>query len=99
MNRTLIVAPVAIVLAAFAVGTATPVFAADTSCATAPAAIRAAAVNAAPDAQRKALGNAAIGEKLCVAGNDFAAAAKFKVAAKALGVEYAQLTTPAVATK
>lgn len=76
-----------IVLAAATVSA--PAFAAPENCAAAPAALRTAAATAGVDAQRVALTNVSMGEKLCVAGNRFEATRKFRMAAKALNVDLA----------
>ena len=92
ITRFLIAAPLAIAIsAAFLGATASPALAADTTCAQAPAQIRAAAVNAAPDQARKALAMVATGEKICAEGGRFEAAKKFAAAAKALGTDLASL--------
>jgi hypothetical protein len=75
-----------LVAAAFA---AAPATAAPEACAAAPAALRSAAASATVDAQRVALTNVSVGEKLCDAGNRFEANRKFKVAAKALNLDLA----------
>ena len=96
MNRTLIAAPVAIFMTALTLASATPAFAQGDVCA-APAALRTAAASAQPDAAKKALKSVAMGELLCGEGNKRDAAAKFKAAAKALGVDYASLSTKVAA--
>ena len=95
MNRSLIAAPVAIVMAALTFVAATPAFAQSDTCEATPAAIRAAAA-ASTDAaaSKKALKSLAMGVQLCELGNRVDANAKFKAAARALNVEYASLVTP-----
>jgi hypothetical protein len=98
MNRFALVAAAA--LTAGTLSFAAPATANTEVCATAPGALRAAAAaNTDASAQRKALGLVATGEKLCEARNRTGATAKFKVAAKALGVDYASLTTPVAAAQ
>jgi hypothetical protein len=90
MNRNLITAPAAFLVAATILfGTAAPAAAAE-SCEAVPAQIREAAATADAKAAKRALGYASIGAKLCEAGNDRAANKKFKAALTALGVDETQ---------
>lgn len=67
-------------------------------CVNLPSQVRTAAATAEPKLAKRALSYAATGEKLCEAGNDRAAAKKFRVALKTLGVEQqAALATTAAA--
>ena len=98
INRFLIVAPVALVLSGAALGVAaTPASAATVDCTVAPANLRAAAATADPIAARKALVAIRAGETMCNEDNRFEAGKKFAIAAKALGVDVAQLNGPATA--
>lgn len=95
MNIRFLAVPVAFLVSAGFVGTATaPAMAATSNaCTTAPAQIRAMAATAQPDQARKALSLATTGEKLCAAGGRNEAGKKFAAAAKALGTDMAALTT------
>ena len=102
ISRFLIVAPVAIAVSAiFMTVAAGPAVAATAmDCTATPAQLRAAAATAADaGVARKVLTNVRAGEALCAADNKFEAKAKFAAAAKALGVDPAQLaaTTAAAA--
>jgi len=99
MNRSLIAIPAAIAVTVFTLGISTPAFAQVDACSAAPGALRAAAAAVDTSVAKKALGNIATGEKLCEAGNELAASRKFKVAAKALNVDYATLKAPVAAAK
>ncbi len=93
--RFLIAAPVALFVSAAFIGAATPAFAADATCASAPARIRTIAASAQPDQARKALGLVSLGEKLCAEGGRFEAGKKFSAAAKVLGTDMAALQSAA----
>lgn len=88
MNRTLFALPAALLVSTVTLfATAAPAAAAD-KCAAAPAQVRelaAAATDA--GAAKKAIRYASVGEKICEAGNDRAAAKKFAAAFAALGVD------------
>ncbi|QMW22548.1 hypothetical protein [Sandaracinobacteroides saxicola] len=66
-----------------------PAMASPEACAAAPAALTTLANKATGDAQRIALSNISLGQKLCEADARFEASKKFKVAAKALGTDLA----------
>lgn len=83
------------VVAAFA---SVPAMSAPQACDAAPAALRAAAVQAEAGAQRKALTDVSVGEKLCEAGNRFEATRKFREAARTLKVDLATVLSGATAT-
>ncbi len=86
MRPTLFALP--LVLAASAVALhPTPASAkAGERCATMPAQIRAAAAKAEPGAASAALRHLGVGEQLCQAGNERAAAKKFRAASQELGI-------------
>lgn len=87
MNRSLITAPAALLVATgLLFVTAAPAAAAE-RCAAVPEQVRQVASTADAGAAKKALRFAAIGEKLCDAGNDRAADKKFAAALTALGIE------------
>lgn len=92
MNRLLLTVPAALLVSTgFLFAAAGPAMAApDERCAVLPAQLRDAAGNAETRTARKALGYISIGEKLCEAGNERAAAKKFTAAMKTLGVEQAE---------
>lgn len=86
MRRTLI--SIVVLLSALP---AAPAFAgSDERCTTYPAAIRAAAATAEPEAARKALRRVSLGEQLCEARNKSDAAEQFRAAARDLGIDLAQ---------
>jgi len=90
--RILVAAPIALAISAAFLGTAaTPVAAATIDCTNAPTQLRAAAATAQPDVARKALTTIRTGEALCAGDNRFEAGKKFALAAKALGMDVAQL--------
>jgi hypothetical protein len=87
MNRTLFTAPAAfLVSATILFATATPAVAAE-KCAAVPTQVRQVAATADASAAKQALRYAAVGEKLCEAGNDRAANKKFEAAFSALGID------------
>ncbi|WP_426164322.1 hypothetical protein [Sandarakinorhabdus sp. DWP1-3-1] len=98
MTNRFFLVPVAIAIsAAFLGAAASPAMAAEGTCNTAPAQIRAIAATAQPDQARKALNLVQTGEKLCEAGGRNEAGKKFAAAAKALGTDMAALTTTTAA--
>ena len=100
INRLVYIAPIAIaVSAAFIGAAAAPAMAASSNvCATAPAQLRAAAVNADASLQQKALYYVKSGESLCAANADFAAKQDFARAAKLLKTDLAAAPAPAAVT-
>ena len=89
--RFLVAAPIALAISAAFLGTAaTPVAAATLDCATTSGNLRAAAQTAQPDAARKAITAIRAGEALCADDARAEASKKFAIAAKTLGVDYAQ---------
>jgi hypothetical protein len=85
MNRALFTAPMAMLVSAgFLFAAAGPAAASDDACAVQPSELRAAASTVDNDAARQALRNVVIGEKLCEAGNERAAAKKFAAAGRVL---------------
>ena len=100
INRFLIAAPVAVALSVVFVGTAaTPASAATIDCAVTSGNLRTAAATAEPGAARKALTYIRTGEALCADDARSEAAKKFAVAAKALGVDFAQVSGTATARR
>lgn len=93
MRRLLLVPALGLAFAASAV----PAAAQAEACATAPAALRTAAQAAEPNAQRRALTAVATAEKLCEMRNRVAAERKFREAARALNLDYAQVQQPTTA--
>ena len=91
MRRT-ITALFALAFATMNIGLAVgPAFAADQSCQTIAADIRAAAATADEKSARRAFRKADIGERLCQAGNERAADKQFTRALKALGLTEKEL--------
>lgn len=99
MNRILFTAPVALIASAlFVSASIAPANAGDDAvCSATPAQLRTAAETAAPEAAGKALKTIKVGEALCEAGNERAAAKKFKLAQTQLGVQQASAEQPMAA--
>lgn len=93
MHRTLLATPLAILISAtFIAAAAGPATAGTASDCTAQAQnVRAKADTASPDAARRALETISVGEKLCAAGNERAAAKKFRQADQT--IELARIPT------
>ena len=96
-NRFFTAAPIAVAIGAL-LSIAAPVSAATIDCATASGNLRAAAATAQPDAARKALQAIRTGEALCKDDARAEAGKKFAIAAKTLGVDFAQVNGAATAS-